>query len=132
MIGAAWLSGLAQFDAEVVIGSCREWWESQTRRPVLADIVRLCRENQNDANWRRDRALPAPARISTAVERAADDERRLALKINEMRYARGDAYRAGRLAEWDAEHGAKLEHLRRLFDEARDRACDEPYAEAAE
>lgn len=39
-----------------------------------------------------------------------DEQRELYAAVNEMRYARGDAYRAGKLKAWDAENGAKLQH----------------------
>lgn len=60
MIAAAWLSSLVQFDADIVIETCREWWENYSRRPVLADIVKLCRENRAIAEEKAKVALPPP------------------------------------------------------------------------
>lgn len=55
-----WISDFIEFDAEVVADACREWRHGQTRRPSIAELRAICREGQDTANWKRQRALPPP------------------------------------------------------------------------
>ena len=59
-IAEAWLEELVEFEMTVVAEACRDWRRSQTRRPLLAEIFKSCREGQENADWRRQRALPPP------------------------------------------------------------------------
>ena len=39
-----WLDDLGHFPASVVAVACQDWRQTQTRRPMIADILRLCGE----------------------------------------------------------------------------------------
>lgn len=55
-----WLADLASFDVDVVNEACARWRIKETRRPVIADIFKLCEEvaemRQPAAVW----TLPPP------------------------------------------------------------------------
>jgi hypothetical protein len=116
-----WIGDLIEFGSGVVQEACAEWRRSETRRPLPADIRKLCQEERDRRQWRATRALPAPAPVPTQRQRDHAEERRLAEAINTMRYARGDAYRAGKLAEWDAANAARLQEARDRLRELQDR-----------
>lgn len=54
------------------------------------------------------RAREGSSSLDERALAALEEERRLYEAVNEMRYSRADAYRAGKLKAWDAENGAKL------------------------
>ena len=116
-----WIDDLVEFGSGVVQEACAEWRRSETRRPLPADIRKLCAEERDRREWRATRALPPPAPVPTQRQLDAAEERRLAIAINDMRYARGDAYRAGKLAEWDAANGARLQDARDQLRDLQDR-----------
>jgi hypothetical protein len=41
-----WVTDLAAFNPEIVSKACGEWRKAQTRRPTIADIRKLCIEEQ--------------------------------------------------------------------------------------
>jgi hypothetical protein len=116
-----WIDDLAEFGSGVVQEACAEWRRSETRRPLPADIRRLCVEERDRRAWRETRALPPPSPVPTQRQRDDAEERRLALAINDLRFVRADAYRAGKLAEWDAANGAHLQQLRDQLRDLQDR-----------
>ena len=116
-----WIDDLVEFGSGVVQVACTEWRRTEHRRPLPADIRKLCQEERDRREWRATRALPPPSPVPTQRQRDDAEERRLALAINEMRFARGDAYRAGKLAEWDATNGAHLQQLRDRLRDLQDR-----------
>jgi hypothetical protein len=95
-----WLEDLMEFGPAVVAESMREWRRGQKWRPTIAVFRALCRENQDLANFRRDRALPKPEPV--AVEPWLADiwrdggveARREANRQQEESYARAAAWRA--------------------------------------
>lgn len=51
-----WLDDLDQFPAHVVATSCQDWRRTESRRPTIADIRRVCFEN-----------MPRPAKVEPLV-----------------------------------------------------------------
>jgi len=107
-----WIDDLIEFGSGVVQEACAEWRRAENRRPLPADIRKLCQEERDRREWRETRALPPPAPVPTQRQRDNAEEWRLSEAINTMRYARGEAYRAGELAEWDAANAGRLQEAR--------------------
>jgi hypothetical protein len=70
-----------------------------------------------------------------ATDRQATEQHELYAAINQMRFDRGDASRAGKLSAWDAEYGAKLDaackRLAQLQDEERGHPDEETFTPLA-
>lgn len=62
-----WLDDLTEFPASLVSWACKEWRQSQTRRPMPAEIRKLCVERDQQA---RDRRKPHRERDSRAESEA--------------------------------------------------------------
>jgi hypothetical protein len=116
-----WIDDLAEFGPSVVETACTEWRRAEHRRPLPSDIRVLCAEEWDRRAWRATRALPPPAPVLTQRQIDEAEERRLHVAINELRYARGDAFRRGALAEWDAVNGERLAQARQRLIELQDR-----------
>lgn len=69
-----WVEDLVEFGPTAVSQGCREWRQTQSKRPTPADIRRLCIESQNRRRENAVRSLPPPPDAErppmTAKERA--------------------------------------------------------------
>jgi hypothetical protein len=116
-----WIDDLVEFGSGVVQEACTDWRRAEHRRPLPADIRALCVVERDRRAWRATRALPAPTPVPTQRQLDQAEECRLWETINTMRFARADAYRAGKLAEWDAANAERLQQLRDQLRELQDR-----------
>lgn len=112
-----WIDDLAEFGPAVVETACTEWRRGEHRRPLPSDIRALCVEERDARAWRATRALPPPVPMLTQRQIDEAEARRLDVEINEARYARGDAWRRGALAEWEAANGERLAGARQRLRE---------------
>lgn len=89
-----WLTDLREFGPDLVAEACSRWRRSETKRPAIADIRRLCIDEQRERAPSR-LALPNPARLAKQNEARDDRYRRLALEGREItdRWARAKGYR---------------------------------------
>ena len=55
-----WIEDLREFGPEAVADACREWRQTQARRPVPADIRLICIDAQNRRRERDAAMLPPP------------------------------------------------------------------------
>lgn len=83
-IAEDWLEDLREFGPEIVERACREWRQTQSRRPTPADIRKLCIAEQ----IARGPALPAPPRHAEPDEMPVSHAGRVKM-----------GYRLGELAE---------------------------------
>jgi hypothetical protein len=116
-----WIDDLAEFGPSVVETACTEWRRAEHRRPLPSEIRKLCAEERDNRAWRATRALPAPVPVMTQRQIDQAEERRLALELNELRYARGDAFRRGDLAQWETLNLGRLAEARDQLRELEDR-----------
>lgn len=99
-IAADWLEDFSEFTPDQVQWAAREWRRTQTLRPAIAELRMLATRAQH--NDLKARALPGLAPSDDLWENPA--QRHRALKAEEERYRRAEAYRQGRLDEYDATH----------------------------
>jgi len=94
-MAADWLEDLREFGPAIVAEACARWRRAESKRPAIADIRRLCIEEQRD---RRPPplALPNPRRIelqSAAIEDARHRELAEGGRAITDRWARLKGYR---------------------------------------
>lgn len=99
-IAADWLEDFSEFTPTQVAWAAREWRRTQTLRPAIAELRDLATRAQH--NDLKARALPDVLARDEIWESPAARHR--ALKAEEERYRRAEAYRQGRLDEYDATH----------------------------
>ena len=93
-----WLNDLREFGPEIVSIACGEWRRAQTKRPAIADIRRLCIEQQRERGIRGPDGppmLPPPDRVARQADAREERFRRMALEGREVtdRWARQKGYR---------------------------------------
>jgi hypothetical protein len=105
---ASWAAMLAEeFESPVVVEVVTEWARREQWPPrSAAELRKFCIEERDYRARQKQRALPPPAKPEpTQAQLVEAIERQKAIEHQNLRYARGAAYRAGRLAEFDREHG---------------------------
>ena len=127
-----WIEDLVEFGPALVEKACREWRQTQRRRPAIADVRRLCIEAQRQHSERQAIADQRPGALDedtlkmwAGAEYHGDfrtpvQRRQAAIDAQEERYRRAAAYRAGKLDEYDAVH-----HPERLAERRRAMAANE-------
>jgi hypothetical protein len=68
-----WVEDLVEFGPTAVAHGCREWRQTQSKRPTPADIRRLCIESQNRRRENAVRSLPPPARDAEPPPMSAEE-----------------------------------------------------------
>lgn len=129
-----WIADLIEFGPTVVGEAVKEWRQTQTRRPVIADIRQLCIRVQHEAYERRlrleDEQKRWPDWLSDIWGADGQLQRRYAMVLNEARYLRADFFR-GKPA--DAVANVSLELLRqRYLDRYPDEVIQRAYGLIAE
>lgn len=102
-----WVTDLAAFSPDVVSKACGEWRKTQTKRPTIADIRRLCIEEQASsrahyavADARAD-PLAAEEAYARSVGFASALARRDAIAAREERYRKAEIWRNSPEAQHD-------------------------------
>lgn len=92
-----WIEDLVEFGPTVVNEACKDWRQTQTRRPTIADIRLRCIEVQNEARERglriEDHREPWPGWLRDIWGNDGQLQRREAIALNEAREIRGDFFR---------------------------------------
>lgn len=70
-MAADWLDDLREFGPIIVSEACARWRRSESKRPAIADIRRLCIEEQQDRRPTPP-ALPNPQRLALQAETLED------------------------------------------------------------
>ena len=134
---ADWIEDLVEFGPALVEEAMKEWRRTKTRRPMIADIRRLCIEAQRQRSERQAIADQRPGALDedtlkmwAGAEYHGDfrtpvQRRQAAIDDQEERYRRAAAYRAGKLDEYDALH-----HPERLAERRRAQAAAEAERQA--
>lgn len=63
-----WVNDLAEFGADIVSGACGEWRRTQARRPTIADIRKLCEQQQAASRSGDDDARPGQKKYAEMSE----------------------------------------------------------------
>jgi hypothetical protein len=90
-----WMTDLREFGAEIVSKACGEWRRSQTRRPTIAEIRKLCIEEQSLAEHL---ALPRPEMTDGEIDYLA----------RQMAYKWAQSHGFTGIDEWALQPGADL------------------------
>lgn len=107
-----WLEDLIEFDLDVVRDACAEWRRrDENKRPTPGQIRKICFDEQQERRTTSQRSLESQQDGGTWPSWLYDIwgpastgriERQKALDMQQERYARAQAYRDGKLAEFDA------------------------------
>ncbi len=114
-----WLDDLREFAPKTVARACAEWRRGQTRRPMIADIRKLCIEDREIYNPPPKLALIKPNRVQREErKRSRDVEMQLQGRdlINKWARQKGfadvDAYAQARGTHWSEVY---REHIGEVF-----------------
>ena len=138
-IAEDWLEDLREFAPGEVQMAARDWRQTQSLRPTIAEIRALATKAQHHFTEQLQALEEQPGSLDAETRRMWSDpeyygdfrspeQRRIdAIARNNERYRRGAAWRAGKLDEYDAIH-----HPERLAERRRRGSVSEPPITAAD
>ena len=126
---ADWIEDLIEFGPTLVAEALKDWRQTESRRPTIAQVRTRCIGLQSEARERglriEDHRAPWPGWLKDAWGDDGQLERRDAIALQQARYLRGEIFR-GKPVDWIAQ--VSPEQLRQQFagspDEVITRAFD--------